>query len=419
VSAKRLKNAPLKGGGALPFGNSLEVGPVAVNLAEDQKASFRGWFSPSGYSANFAGDAPLERLLQIARAAGATAIHPALEGDTKFEWQASGIWGGFAPPQTTGTIHLQGIRAEFPGFNAPVAIASGEISLTPDTFKLEKLSATSGGIHWTGTFSRPRVCPGPAACPTQVDLHADELSTDKLNALLNPNIHKQPWYRILTGSPQQANLELRALAAQGTLHVDHLLAGDLDASAVTTKLQLADGHLHLTEVRGAVLGGHHVGDWQGDFTKDPPEYTITGALEGVSLPQLSKMTRANWITGSAHMTYALTLAGWSPADLQSSSRGTFTVDAEDGTLPHFGPAASAFKFAHLRTEFTTGKSLVVVAGGKLENVQGAYEISGVASFGHKLDLKFTRKDGHGLAVGGTLEEPHIVTIAPAALTAKK
>ena len=390
---------------AVTSGNAIEIGPVRVTLAEDEKADFHASFSAAGYNTSFNGDSSIQRLLQIARAAGLTAIHPALEGDAKFDWQASGTWGGFAAPQTTGAIHLRNARAEFPGLNAPVTISAGDVRLTPDTFKLDQLTATTDGIHWTGSLSRPRLC--PAACSTQVDLHADEISTDKLNQLLNPNIHKQPWYRILTGSSQQTGAALRALNARGTLQIDLLTAVGIDATAVATKLQLQDGHLHLMELRGSTLGGRHIGDWQADFTKDPPEYTVSGAVENLNLPQLSKVMRSSWIAGTARATYALTFTGWSPAELPAASRGTFTLDALNGSLSRFGPATSLLKFGHLQATLTTGKSLAVISQGKLENAQGAYEISGVASFAHKLDLQFRKHNERGFAVTGTLEEPRV------------
>jgi hypothetical protein len=53
----------------------------------------------------------------------------------------------------------------------------------------------------------------------------------------------------------------------------------------------------------------------------------------------------------------------------------------------------------------------VVSEGKLENAQGLYEVSGVASFAHKLDLKFQRDAGHGFVVSGTLEDPQVGSLA--------
>jgi hypothetical protein len=393
-----------------PSGNSVEVGPVTVDLAEDEPAKLHAWFSTLGYNASFSGQASIQRLLQIARAAGVTAIHPALEGDSKFDWQASGAWGAFSPSQNTGTVHVSRARAEFPGLNAPIEIVTADVSLTPDTFKLDGLSATAGGMHWTGSLSRPRVCPEATTCATHVDLRADEISPEKVNLLLNPNIAKQPWYRILTGNPQRNGAALRALTVEGTVRADRFAVGDLVAEGVAAQVKLGDGHLHVSDFRGAVLGGQHTGDWEMDFTKESPTYTLTGALDKLSLSQLAKPMHSNWISGTARGSYEMTLSGWTEAELRTSARGTMALFARDGVLTRFGPSGP-LKFERMEATLTTGEALVVVSEGKLINGQGEYGVSGVASFAHKLDLKFQRDAGHGFAVSGTLEDPKVGSLA--------
>ncbi len=393
-----------------PSGNILEVGPFSVDLAKEEPATFHAWLSREGYGVNFSGTGSFQRLLQIARTAGVTAIHPAVEGDANLNWNARGSWSGFAPPQTTGTIQLRNARSEFAGLNAPIEIAATDVVLTPDTLKLEKLSATVDGIHWTGRILRPRICPGPGVCAVTVNLSADEISTAKLNLLLNPNVQKQPWYRTLTGGGRHTGSVLRNLSVQGALKLDRFVAGDLTAEKITTDLKLENGHLHLSNLRGAVLGGRHSGDWQADFTAAAPDYKVTGTFDGVALPQLGKLIHSNWITGTAHGSYEMNLSGWDARELQSSSRGTLIFDAQDGELSHFSPAEAALRFQHLHAELAAGKSLLVISKGKLKNAQGIYDISGVASFGKKVDFKFLRKGGAGFAVLGALDKPHVEPI---------
>jgi hypothetical protein len=419
TGAKTGKQASVLSAG-LPSGNAVEVGPVAVDLApndlaegdlaNDAQAKFHAWFSPAGYSASFIGDSSIQRLLQIARTAGVTSVHPALEGDAKFDWHAGGFWGGLDQATNTAAIHLSRARAEFPGLNAPIEVASADVKLTPDTFQLEDLSATAGGMHWTGSVLRSRVCPGPASCATHVELGADEISGEKLSLLLNPNIHKQPWYRILTGAPLRKGAALRALNVEGTVRADRFAIGDLVAEGVTTEVKLEDGHLHLSDFRGIVLGGRHAGDWVADFTKEPPAYTLTGALEKLSLSQLAKPMLSNWISGTARGSYEMTLSGWNEAELRATARGTLALFARDGALTRFGPAGP-LKFGRMEATFTTGESLVVVSEGRLENAQGVYAVSGVASLAHKVDLKFLRDAGRGFVVSGTLEDPHVASLA--------
>ena len=399
-------------------GNFLEVGPFTVTLGDQQTSDFHAWFSTQGYVANFSGDAPAQRLLQIGRLAGVTAIHPAIEGAAKFAWNARGDWRGFAAPQTSGTIHLSTARVEFPGLNAPVEIAAADVALSPDTVKLDKLSATTGGVHWTGTILRPRLCPGPVPCPTTVDLRADELSTDQVNVLLNPTIVKRPWYRILTGGGQAGSL-LQKLNVTGTLKVGHFVARDFSASAVSAQIGLANGLFQASNVRGTLFGGHHVGEWMADFTQAAPVYSGSGACDGVSLTQFGKFARVSWLTGTASAKYDLALSGWDAAVLQSSAHGKFEIDAEDGSLARFDPStpAAPLRFRRLQVNLSLGNSLLALSGGKLQSPRGIYTLSGVTSLNRKLDLKLQRDDipdakRTGIAVTGTLDSPHVEPLAP-------
>ena len=414
AAAGKTKRAPTSNR-AHPAGLSsadyvLEVGPVPVDLGGEAPDTFHAWLSPTGYRARFSGAAPIQRLLEIARAAGATAIHPAIEGDAQFDWQANGAWGAFAPPLTTATLHLSQVRIEFPGLNAPLKIASADVSLTPEVVRVEKLSATAGDMHWAGMVQRPRACPDAPACTTDVDLHADSISLESLNSLLNPNIRKQPWYRILTGTSQQAGSALRSLNVRGTLKVDHLMAGNLTADDATARVALTNGSLHLSDVDGIFFGGRHSGDWVADFSGETPAYTLVGTLDKVALAQLGKPMRSNWITGTARGSYELRLSGWTATELNATARGTLTLFAREGTLPRFGPTAGPVKFQTLEATLAAGQSLVVVSQGKLENAQGVYAISGVGSFVRKLDLKFQREGGRGFAVTGSLDIPHFETL---------
>jgi hypothetical protein len=141
--------------------------------------------------------------------------------------------------------------------------------------------------------------------------------------------------------------------------------------------------------------------------------TLDGRMieQDVSLSQLAKPMHCNWISGTARGSYEMTLKGWGEAELHASARGTLALFAREGTLTRFGPSGT-LKFGRLEATITTGESLVVVSEGKLENAQGVYGVSGVASFAHKVDLKFQR-EGHGFAVSGTLEEPKVGSLTVA------
>ncbi len=398
--------------------NSIEVGPVKVDLGDQQVSDFRAWFSSAGYSVSFTGEGPVQRILQIGRLAGVTAIHPAIEGAAKFAWHASGNWGGFAAPQTTGTMQLRNTRVEFAGLNAPIEIAAADVTLSRDTVKLEKLSATTGGIHWTGAVARPRICPDAASCAATVDLHADEMSTDKLNQLLNPNIRKRPWYRILAIGGQNGSL-LRGLNSKGTLKIDRLAAREFVAGNVVLQITLDGGVFQARNVKGELFGGRHIGDWKADFTQAIPTYSGSGSYENVSLAQLGKFARATWFSGTANGKYELGFNGWDAAALQASAHGKLDLDARDGALTHFDLAAPSapLRFRRLQVKVSLGNSLLALSEGKLQSSRGIYSLKGVASLSRKLDLQLRREGSTvptgGVTATGPLEAPHVAALTAA------
>jgi AsmA protein len=396
--------------------NAMEAGPVKVVLEGEQTADFSARFSKEGYIVSFVGEGPVQRLLQIGRLAGVTAIHPAIEGAAKFDWHAQGGWGGFAAPQTSGTMQLRNARVEFAGLNAPVEIAAVDLAISPEIVKLEKLAATTGGIHWSGTILRPRVCAGSAPCATTVDLHADEISTDQLNQLLNPNIRKRPWYRILTGGRQVESL-FRKMNVQGSLKIDRFAARDFSVGGVAARISLDGGILQAKNLKASLFGGHHLGEWKADFTQSVPAYSGSGTCEGISLAQVGKAIRATWFTGAAGGKYEMSLSGWDASALQASAHGKLDLDARDGALTHFDPSAPGvpLRFRRLQTKISLGNSLLALSEGKLQGPSGIYSISGVASLRRRLDLTLRPESsavaGRSVAVTGTVDAPQVERIA--------
>ena len=111
----------------------------------------------------------------------------------------------------------------------------------------------------------------PQACPVRVDLHTDEFATDELGGQVNAPPGKQPWYRFLSSSAQPKPY-LASLHAVGKLTANRVVIHNLAANHVSADFELEQGRLQLSNLRGDVLGGHHTGEWQVDFTVNPPAY---------------------------------------------------------------------------------------------------------------------------------------------------
>ena len=395
---------------AEPAENHLEVGPFNVALGRPAPVSVRGWASGSGYNFEAQGDAQVQRLLQVARMAGIPAPAPAADGVAKVDLQIAGAWSGFVPPKVIGKAQLHSVRAEVRGLNAPLEITSANLVLTPELTSVQNLTASIAETSWHGSLALPRNCAAP--CPLRFDLHADEIATDRLNQLVNPHVRPQPWYRFLS-SPAAAGVPyLVTVHAVGKLTANRVVVRKLIANRVSANVELNKGKLELSDVRGDVLGGKHIGEWAADFTAKPPEYSGSGTMERIDLSQLSESMNDNWITGSATATYRAKTSGLDAAELFASATGTLKVEAREGLLRHIalGEGAAPLQMHRLAAHLSLQDGKFEIQEGKLETATGIYQVSGTASLTRVVNLKLTHEGAPGFNITGTLTEPHVAPI---------
>jgi hypothetical protein len=168
----------------------------------------------------------------------------------------------------------------------------------------------------------------------------------------------------------------------------------------------------VSDLRGDVLGGKHVGEWEADFTAKPPEYSGSGTLERVSLDQLSASMNDDWITGSATATYRVKTSGLDAAELFASAVSTLNFDARDGVLQHIALAdgTGPLQMRHLAALLSLQDGKFDIQEGKLDTPTGIFQVSGTASLTRVLNLKLTHEGAPGFNVTGTLTEPHVSPI---------
>ncbi len=393
---------------ALPVTNEAQVnvGPFNLPLGRPANATVRGQFSRSGYNVQVQGDAEVQRLLEVARTVGLPAPQPAATGEALLDLHVGGSWAGFVPAAVTGTARLHAVRARVRGLNKPVEIASANIELTPNSAEVRKLIASVGGNTWRGSLTVPRQCATPQACPIRFDLHADEFATDELAGLVNTAPGSQPWYRFLSSSSQPKPY-LATLRAVGNLTAGRILIHNLAVNRVSAEVDLKQGRLQLSNLRADVLGGRHSGEWQVDFTVNPPAYRGNGRLEKVALGQIAEAMHDNWVTGTANVDYRAAMTGWNKADLLSRADASFQLEARDGSLPHLTLAGES---GPLRVNRFVGHLLLrngrfEIEQGKLQTPGSIYQLSGTASLTRVLDIKLTRDGAHGFSITGTLNQP--------------
>jgi hypothetical protein len=389
----------------------LEVGPFNLPLGRTAPVTVRGWVSRSGYNFTIQGDAQLQRLLQAARTVGVPTHQPNAEGLAKVDLQIAGGWSGFVAPKAVGKAQLHSIRAQVRGWNAPLEIASANLVLTPDQINVQNLTASIADSSWSGSLAVPRQCVAPESCPVRFDLHADEIATDQLNQVVNPYVHKQPWYRFLS-SPARGVPYLLTIDAVGKLTADRVVVRKLVANRVSAKVELNKGKLRISDLRGDVLGGKHMGEWEADFTAKPPEYSGRGTLERIALNQLSESMNDDWITGSASATYRVKTSGLDTNELFGSATSTLNIDARDGLLRHItmSEGAGPLPMHRLSLHLAMHDATFAIEEGKLETVTSVYQVSGTASLTRVLNLTLTHEGAPGFNITGTLMDPHVSPI---------
>jgi uncharacterized protein involved in outer membrane biogenesis len=396
----------------VPAESRLEIGPFNLALGRPSPSLVRGSISRAGYSLLISGDAQFRRLLQTSRTVGFRAPQPTADGIARIDLQIAGDWSGFTAPQVTGRVQLQSVRAEVRGLNAPVEISSASLLLTPENVQVQNLAASLAGSAWHGSLLLPRHCASPDGCPLSFDLHADQIAIDELNELLNPHPRKQPWYRFLSTSTQPTNAYLLTLRAAGKLTVDRVAIQNLIATGVSAQAALENGKLRLSNLRGDLLGGKHIGEWTADFTVKPPEYSGTGTLQRVDLRELAEAMHDDWVTGTAMANYRASASGADAAELLSSAKANVRVEVRDGLFPHIAltEGNEPLRIHRLVGNFALRDGRLEIQQGKLETPGGIYQLSGTASLTRTLDLKLLRDGAPGFNITGPLTEPRVAPV---------
>jgi hypothetical protein len=386
----------------------LVVGPFPLRLARSGQATVQGWMARSGYSISVKGDADVRRILQLARVAGLPAIHPTVTGSAKLDMQVAGQWAGFAAPAITGTAELHSVEADIRGLNRPLEISSAKIALNDSETRVEGISALAAGTRWSGSLTMPRRCSAP--CPVKFDLHADEISTDRLNEWLNPNPPERPWYRFSSSAPARSPAFLAEVKAVGALAADRVLIRNVPAEHASGKVELEQGHLRVSDLRADVFNGKHRGDWRIDFTAKPPVYLGTGTLDAAALGQLADVMHQNWVAGTASAKYQIEMAGLSAEEIFDSAKGDLHFTMRDGSFPRVLVSSAPLHVRRFTGTLTLRKGDIELQQATLESPAATYAVTGKVSDSRKLDLKLVPEGSAGLTVTGTLAEPHVTAI---------
>lgn len=411
-----------------PAANGLRVeyGPFPVALGQGAPAQARGWIGRAGYGMLIRGDGQVSRTLRLASLLGLPALKATVEGVAQMNVEIAGSWtgnvsgaSGFSSPVITGDVQLNNVRATVRGVNGPIEISSAVLHLSPDEARVEKLSARAADARWTGSVSLPRGCGTPGACVVHFNLNAESVGLSNLRAWVGSQPSERRWYQVLSSAGPSAPSFLQNLRASGKVSVARLQIRNVSAERVTAALDLDHGKLKISDLRAELMGGKHLGEWQGDFTVSPPIYMGSGTFTAVSLQQAADAMGDSWVSGTAGGTYRLSGTGTNSGEFWQSAEGELQFDLRDGVLPHVtlkndeGPLRVARWQG--RARLRAGK--IDLDKGKIISSSGAYEISGSASLGRAVDFRLSSGEGKSAdatvySITGTVGEPRVELLTP-------
>jgi uncharacterized protein involved in outer membrane biogenesis len=398
---------------SLPAVPMLRVSQFPLNIGGAAPAKAQAWLSREGYNLEVQGETRINRLLEVAHAAGVPAPAAALSGAATADLHVAGNWMGFAAPVATGNLHLHSVTATIPGIAAPLQVTTAALHLAPDAAAIYDLAGSFAGTHlsFTGSMQVPRACP-QNSCPIAFQLRADRLSTDELNRVLNPRAQKRPWYDILRAAPQPSMLP--KLNAVGSITAARLEMKTLVAKRATGNVLLEGGVLTVSNLRAEVLGGWTTGEFRADFTGAQPAYSLSGSLQQGSMAAVAALMRDEWATGKANATYRITASGWDAKQIRASAAGAVNFDWRDGRLAHVALSglSGPLQIRQFRGEVAIEGGQISFRPSKMETPGGIYVVSGTASLDRKLGLRLMRGKSEGFEITGTVEEPKV---APATL----
>ena len=191
------------------------------------------------------------------------------------------------------------------------------------------------------------------------------------------------------------------------------LVGRLAASHFTSHLLMENGQAQLSQIRANLWGGQYHGEWRLDFSGRQPVYSGAGAVEHAALAEAAQVMGDDWASGKLSLQYRLRAAGWSKADLGASLASTAEFAVHDGVLRHLSLASDA---KPLRVRRFTGtlafdSGQFNLATGKLQTLDGIYQVSGTALLDSKLNIKLVRDGSPSFDITGTLGAPKVTLVS--------
>lgn len=396
---------------------SLVSEPVTLKLGGGNSATANVTLDREKYAVSANGDVGLTRAIELGRLLGLPTTSAELSGVAKGTLRFSGDWAGTSRVAYSGEGQLEKVTARISGVATPLNISTARYRVDDQAFSLSKASATIEGVHTKLELGAqwPRGCSTQSgAAPGDCDLHfsvnADQLNVDEINALLNPTAQKRPWYAALTSPFSSTKRKFPAIHASGNVSVARLVVKAVVASHASADVVIRPQGFSITNFRADLLGGSYAGDIAADFTSETPAYKAMGNVVDISITNIAALMDDAWASGKLTGTFSYSGKGWSADAIASSAIGSGKFDWRDGTFEHLDLDGHGrpLQFREFKGTVEVAKGVLSIAPSKLQAGKSIYLVSGTATLGRDLQLKFVRDGEPGFSVSGPLERPKIV-----------
>jgi uncharacterized protein involved in outer membrane biogenesis len=203
------------------------------------------------------------------------------------------------------------------------------------------------------------------------------------------------------------------LQAHGRFSAGRALIGELIATNFVSTVEMNAGSLSLKDVRAEVLGGHHVGNWDADFTAKPPKYFGSGTVTKLAMAQVAALMHDAWATGTVDAQYTLGMAGLAPATLRDSASGSASLKWSGGSLRHvvLEGEGTPLSFSRFGGQVLLRNGSFSCEGCTLQSAGDTYDVKGSATFSRALDIRLEHAGGGAsYAISGQLDKPRVEVV---------
>lgn len=368
---------------------ALVLESAQVNLGGPQPLLADARLTRQGYQLHYSGSAALQHLMPLAQSFNI--VPAALQGmqgsgladynlTVQGDWLLPIDFDQAAPLSAiNGSLSLRNASFQPSYLAEPVRIATATAAISSSEVRWNGITAAFGATRFTGSLRLPLVCSAP--CPRRFDLAAQTVNLGALGASLqgqDEGVVQELINRVRSRSQDWPLME-------GTLHINHLALGQIEATGISADLALHDGNLAVRSLDGHILGGalHATG---AVALASTPGYDAAIQLRHISAPELAQLLKERWGPGTINLSADLAMTGAGASDLSHSAKGTLQWTWLGGALPTLD-STPLRRFDRWSGSGAVAKGEIDITSSEVTSAGSTAAVTGTIGSDRSIDLK--------------------------------